>query len=318
MNIKDAYTLLGVPENISDSDLKKMYRELAKEKHPDKGGDQNEFESINEADELILDHRAHPEKYQTNPFQNPFVNIHDIFSNFGGGKRGVVNDISVDVSLSFEEAMLGAKRTIAYKHKVKCQDCNGEGGRKIANGCSSCDGFGRVVKNTGNMIFQQSCQKCFGRGTKKENCKKCNGETSISEDVSFEISLPSGIENGNNLRLEGYGNFAGRSPFGDEASAVIVRAKVLPHATMKKNGVDIVSTLDLSLLEALEGKSIEVETIKGKKSITIPPLSKNNDIIGIDGAGVSGTPGKHKVCLNVNYPMNTEDLKNYLKGNANV
>ena len=171
MKIQEAYQVLKVSETITDADLKKIYRDIAKAKHPDKGGDANEFKVVNEAYQLITDYRVNPQKYQQPA--NPFVDIQDFFQNISvqGARRRSDREVLIDLTISFEESILGVSREIEYEHRVKCGDCNGVGGKKLKNSCLSCDGFGRIISQNAGFLTHQTCQKCYGRGHRVRSSK---------------------------------------------------------------------------------------------------------------------------------------------------
>lgn len=319
MNINDAYQLLGVDSNCSDDKLKKKYRELAKSKHPDKGGDPEEFKKINEAHQFILNYRSNP------PVENNFNNFgsfSDFMSNMFNQQQfyydpNELQPIRLDVNLSFEESILGCSKSIEFNKKEKCSSCDGLGFKRIKNNCKECNGFGIIENNKGNMFFQTSCHKCYGRGTKQEMCKTCENNGFIILKKEGNIQIKPGAENSNILNISGAGNYTrinGMHYYTD----LSIEVHVAPSKEFTKEGLDVISNLDISLLDALQGKEVEVNTVYGKKKISIKPLSKNNEEIKIEKCGVKNTSGKHRVVLKVNYPENIDKLKEFLKGNENV
>jgi molecular chaperone DnaJ len=177
MTPQEAYKILDVSQDISDDDLKKKWKNLAKDYHPDLyKEDPNKFKQINEAYQLVKDYRANPNKYQPNMqggFWNTVVDLGDIFFNNGGdffNNGGDDEDrlpppkhIKITVEISFQESVLGCTKEVAYDRNLKCTLCQGSGGKKLGNGCDQCDGFGRKTINNKGMIFQTSCAKCFGK-----------------------------------------------------------------------------------------------------------------------------------------------------------
>ncbi|SRR5260221_4781441 len=326
MNIDEAYKILGVDKSISDADLKTKYRELAFKYHPDRytGEEANKLSQINEANTLIKDHRENPQKYQQPDFfgGQDFINIQDLFGQnpfgFGGGQT--VRNISpphLNVSVSFKEAILGENKEISYKRNIKCEPCNGEGFEKITNNCDKCNGFGTVVINSGRAIFSQQCGKCFGRNVKKISCNKCNGNCTITSDINGTVHIPAGTIDGSTLAVRGKGHFMGGGMFGETYTDLFIHVKVNKKIGLELIGNDVVSNINISLLEALKGTTKEVETIFGSKNIVIPSSSKNRDEISIPNCGVKTRNGTQRVIININYPLNSDKLIEFLSSENN-
>lgn len=328
MNIQEAYKTLEVQENISDADLKKSYKELARNFHPDLyKEDPNKFKTINEAYQLIKDYRENPAKYQPQSqqgFQGGFggFNMNDIFStlfqqNMEGDQGAQINfpPIKLNASLTFEESILGCNREFTYKKYKKCDDCEGKGLLRQSNGCKECNGFGRKVTKQGNSVYSSSCSKCMGRGVKSSKCTTCNGKCGIESDSKINITIPPGVQSDNVLRMSGMGSFAGESVFSQSAySDAFLIIEVKKDKELKLEDKDVVSNLNISLLEALEGvDERKVRTAYGEKPIKIPPLTKNADQVRLEGCGVRGTNGSQRVVINIQYPENIDTLINALK-----
>lgn len=324
LNIKEAYQVLEVPDNISDDDLKKKYKELAKIHHPDVSKDQDKFKKINEAYQLITDYRTNPDKYEPkiqpgNGFWGNVVDFGDIF--FGGSdffrntqeRHQTQKPVNLKINLSFHEAVLGCSKEIKYKRNLKCSACQGVGHKSISNGCDKCDGFGRSTNRNGGVIFQLQCPKCMGKGVKKNKCEKCNGKCSIEEDRSGNINIPAGSKDKDILRLIAEGNFSGQAIFGDAYTDVHIELSVESYKDLTLIGKDVHSNITISLLEALEGVTKEVETIYGNKEIKINSRSKHLDQIKIPRCGVQGTSGFHIVTINIEYPDDISNLIGVLK-----
>ncbi len=328
MDIKEAYATLEVSSDISDDELKKKYKELARTYHPDLyKGDDNKFKQINAAYQLIIDYKNHPEKYnpkmQGGGFWNNVVDLGEIFFNGGDFFRNVADDadriptpkhVEVVMNISFHECILGCTKEIVYDRNLKCSLCQGVGVKKTGNGCDKCDGFGRKTISNKGMIFQTSCDKCFGKNTKKDKCAACSGKKVLNEKRTGKINIPPGSDNNEILRLAGEGNFAGRHMLGDSYTDVMIHIKVEPYKNMLlKDKKNVYSELNISLLEALEGSTKEIETIYGNKEIILKPKSRHSDQIYIPDCGVKDTKGTHIVQLNVEYPNDISELINALK-----
>src|SRR5271165_971947 len=229
MNIQEAYNALEVKDNISDTDLKSIYKKLAKKYHPDVyKEDTTKFSKINEAYQLITDYRKNPEKYNP-PSRSPFggggfnINLNDIFG--GGFSRSQqvemnVPSIYLNTKISFKESVLGVEKELAYKKNIKCNGCDGKGKEAQSNGCNVCNGFGRIIEQQGNMHFTSGCNKCHGRDIKFKDCIKCKSKGALEVDVNAKINVPPG--NSTTLRIQGAGNFMGSGPFGDSYSDVFL------------------------------------------------------------------------------------------------
>jgi len=317
MDIKEAYSILGVDESISDEELKKKYKELAYKYHPDRNKDEpDKLKSINEAHQLIQNYKKHPEQYQQAAgfhnagFWGNFQDIGDVFFNATDffNKRPQISNINLSVDISFHEAVLGCSKEISYNRNIKCNSCKGAGHIKTGNGCTNCDGFGRTISSGNGMIIQSSCNKCFGRGVKQNKCNTCNSKGHIEEKRTGNINIASGTKNGEILRLISQGNFAGSGMLGDTYSDVFITVNVAPYQDMSLKDKDVHSTISISLLEALKGVDMEIETVYGKRDITIPPKSKHCDQIKIGGCGVKNSNGYHIVNLNLKYPEDTDAI----------
>lgn len=320
MKIEEAYKILEVSGDISDEELKKIYKDLARKYHPDRfKDDPNKFKVINEAYQLIVDYRANPEKYEPKMqpgagFWGNISNIGDIF--FGGGFTHHDEDdvrvphqhIKLNLTISFHQSILGCQKEIQYQRAIKCSLCQGIGHKKTGNGCDKCDGFGRVTTNNRGMIFQSGCAKCHGQGVKKNKCDKCNGQKTLNEERVGNINIPAGSKNAETLRLIGEGNFAGRHMLGEAYTDVYVELKVEPYKNLSIQDQNVCSELTLSLLDALTGTTKEIETVYGNREIIIPGKSKHTDQIKIPQCGVKGSTGSHIVKLNIEYPEDVTKL----------
>lgn len=325
MNIKECYDLLEVSPNISDDDLKKKYKELAKTYHPDIYKENpDKFKEINAAYQAVEEHRK-------NPFQRanisdetdfPFeFNINDVFSNFHGfsGHKGQqqnparkVNDISTNIEITFEESVLGVEKEIEVDREVKCDICSGKGIIITKNNCNHCDGFGHSTSKQGHMTFSTICGYCRGQNTGKEDCKNCNKKTFIPTKTTMKVKIPAGVQDTNIIQLRGAGHFAQSSMFGDAYSNIMINVGVKNETPLYLNGNDVMYNLNISLLEALEGCSKTVPSIKGDETIEISSGSKNKDEIILPNLGVK-LLGNEVVILNISYPENKEKLIGFLK-----
>jgi molecular chaperone DnaJ len=311
MNLKEAYSILELAEGTSPEEAKKKYRELTKKHHPDVNKDpgaEDKFKKINEAYQCVQNGKGNdrepPPSYGSgfNPFRQGTQNI-------------VLENIEVNLTISFKESILGCKKDIVYTRQSKCLPCEGSGHIRLNNGCQKCGGKGRITIQQRGSIFISTCPSCGGRnGT--ENCKACSGSGSIHADASVNVSIPGGIFNGQILRLQGMGNFAGTfMGLSDQYTDTYCHINVTPEAGLSLEGQDVVVSISISLLDALRGCQRSIKTIDGNQSIDIKPQSRNREEVIIPHKGVGGV-GNQRVILDVQYPTNVDKLVNILINEA--
>lgn len=300
MNLKEAHSILEVPVGTEPDAVKKKYRELTKKYHPDINKEKDadaKFKKINEAYQCIQNGKgSDPEPY------NPFGRAQTVYH---------VEHIKLSTVISFKESVFGCKKELKFTRTAKCNGCNGNGEVAVNNGCATCGGRGQSVVQNGNSIFIQTCQKCHGQaGTTP--CTKCDTNGSIQTEATVNVSIPGGVINNNILRLQGMGNYMGSFISFEQNSDVHLQITVTPEPGLSIKGSDVISFLELSLVEALEGCTKEVKTVNGNKKIDIAPLSRHHDEVKIPKLGVNQA-GAHKVILDVLYPKDTFKLIEMLK-----
>jgi molecular chaperone DnaJ len=301
MNLKEAYATLEIPQGTPPEEAKKKYRELTKKFHPDvnkEPGAEDKFKKINEAYQIIQSGKGtDPEDRYPQGNRSPFHRQQVI----------QLENVEVTTTISFKESILGCKKDIKYSRQTKCQNCEGNGEVRLNNGCKKCGGRGQVVNRQGHMVMVATCDECHGR-VSMNDCTVCSGQGTLNADVSVHVNVPAGIQNGNTLRLQGMGNFAGSfMGFADQYTDAFLHVTVTPEEGLHLEGRSVVSTLQISLLDALRGCKRTVKTIQGKKEIQIKPSSRNGDEVVIPHLGVAGA-GDHRVLLDVQYPKNTDKL----------
>jgi molecular chaperone DnaJ len=318
MNLQEAYNILEVQDNISDHELKSVYKKLAKQFHPDVyKSDKDKFKKINEAYQLITDYRKNPDKYNPHvrsPFQGGFnIDLNDLFNGFSRSQKNDINiqPINLNTKISFKESVLGVEKEVSYKKTIKCESCSGNGKEPQSNGCSLCNGFGRIIQQQGNMHYSTGCNKCHGQNVKLKDCLRCKSKGALEVDVNVKINIPPG--NSTTLRIQGAGNYSGSAGImGDLYSDVFFRVDVEPDPDLKLDGSDVVCNLQLPLIDALTGCSVNIRTIYDTRIIDIPAKSKNKDEIIINGCGIKQARGNQRVILDVDYG-DTEKLIEFLK-----
>lgn len=306
---RDYYEVLGVDKGADDATLKKAYRTLAKKYHPDMNPDNAEaeakFKEVNEAYEVLSDSekRAKYDQFGHAAFDpsagggyggggfggfGDFGDIGDIFGSFFGGgfggfgggsqqrRNGPVrgDDISVRVTISFEEAAFGVKKDITYNRIQKCDTCKGSGAAEGTHPetCSACGGSGqrRVTQRIGGMAFQSTttCDKCRGTGKIiKDPCTNCRGTGYVKISKKLGVTIPAGIDDGERIALRGQGS-EGRN--GGPAGDLIIVVNVRPHAMFERSGNNIYCEIPITVAEATLGAEIEVPTLEGDVKYTIP------------------------------------------------
>ncbi|MDO4459931.1 MAG: molecular chaperone DnaJ [Clostridia bacterium] len=327
---RDYYEVLGVQKSASDDEIKKAYRKLAKQYHPDlHPGDKDceeHFKEVNEAYEVLSD-KDKKQRYDQFGFAgvdpnfgggaggNPWgsagggFDFNDIFDSFfgggfGGGRRANPNaprrgsDCEANVTISFEEAAKGCKKNVTYQQIETCTDCGGSGAEKGTSPktCPNCGGSGRISINQrtpfGVMQSQQNCDHCNGTGKIIEHkCPTCDGHGRIRHPKTIEISIPAGIDDGNVLNVGGKGNAGiNNGPNGDLHVYVTVR----PHAIFERRGNDIHIDLPLTFTQAALGCDVEVPTLDGKVSYHVHEGTQPNDTFRLKGKGIPNIHGYGK------------------------
>src|SRR5713101_6045777 len=268
MNKQEAYSILGIPSTSTPEEAKKRYRDLSKTLHPDvcKEPDAElRFKKINEAYDIVSGKSVNHQPQQSH-YRNPF----------GRQTNNQPANIDVSISVSFKESVLGVKKDIKFNRQAKCNNCNGNGEYQINNGCDKCNGRGQITTRQGNMIFTRTCDKCHGR-TQSEHCVDCNGSGLLDVETSVNVAIPGGIQDNNILRLGGMGNYVGSWVLGDQHTDAHLRVNVMPEQGLSIDGMNVVSHINISLIEALSGCQKNIRTIDGDQQINIAPMSKNKE-----------------------------------------
>lgn len=290
MNTETYYTILGVSETATQDEIKKAYRNLAKENHPDKGGDEEVFKKISTAYDVIGDEekRKQYDIERSNPFAGMGGRFSDLYNDaFNQGRRKHTTNINLEVDVV--DTYLSIKKDIEYTRHVSCEPCSGSGGDRTV--CVSCGGSGQVIKQFGNGMFTQivamPCDGCGGKGFKLTNpCKSCHGTGSKKEKNKIEIKIPHGIDDGQFFRLKDLGDFKN-----DQYGDLIVRVHLVNNQNFEKFGPNLVYNKFFNL-EELQGESFTIPHPDGEIKITLPknidtskPLRIKNKGFKNDGGG---------------------------------
>ena len=338
---RDYYEVLGVSRDADDASIKKAYRTLAKKYHPDMNPGNSEaeakFKEVNEAYAVLSDSekKAQYDQFGHAAFEpgagaggagfggfSDFGDIGDIFGSFFGGGFGGSSarranaptrgeDVSVRVTISFEDAVFGTKKDVSFNKIQKCPDCSGSGAAKgtSAETCSTCGGSGqrRITQRLGGMAFQSTttCDKCRGTGKIiKSPCQNCRGTGSIKINKKLSVSIPAGIDDGERIALRSQG-CDGRN--GGPAGDLIITVYVKPHNIFERDGYNLYCEVPITVAEATLGAEIDVPTLEGNQKFTIPEGTQAGTRFTLRGKGVpyvnnSGKRGDIIFTVNIEIP----------------
>ena len=317
---RDYYEVLGLSKGASDDEIKKAYRRLAKQYHPDLNpGDQEaekHFKEVNEAYEVLsdADKRARYDQYGfagVDPnygagdgfggfggFGGMDFDLGSIFDNFfgGGGSTRRANapvkgeNVGAEVTLTFEEAAFGVTRDVTVGRVENCPTCGGSGAAEgtQAETCSECRGTGsvRVVRQTAFGTMQQTgvCRKCGGTGKIiKTPCNTCKGKGKVRKNKKVSVKIPAGVDDGQTVRVRGEGS-AGSN--GGPAGDLLVSVNVKPHAIFTREGANVLCEMPITFAQAALGAEIEVPTLDGKVRYTVPEGTQSGTVFRLKGKGI--------------------------------
>jgi molecular chaperone DnaJ len=310
----DFYELLGVAPNATDDEIKRAYRSLARELHPDaNGGDpaaEEQFKEVSAAYEVLRDPERR-RRYDTFGDEGRgtgaggdafgFGDLFDAFfsGGFGGGGRSGPprgQDAETTVQLDLVDAAFGVTTTVGLDLPGPCDRCEGTGGEPgtHAERCPECGGSGEVrqVRKSilGQLVTAAPCFRCEGSGQVVPNpCTQCRGDGRIRTHREIEVEVPAGIDDGQRLRLPGRGPAA---PRGGAAGDLYVLVRVRPHPTLERHGVDLVHRRTIAMTQAALGASFELDTLDGDELITVEPGTQPGHLLRLRGRGVSVLNGR--------------------------
>lgn len=353
---RDYYEILGVSRDTDKEDLKSAYRRLARKYHPDvnkEPGAEERFKEINRAYEVLSEPetRARYDRFGEQGvsgagaagFQDfgdmgGFADIFEsIFSGFAGGagqsqrrRSGPVrgDDLRLDLKLDFQEAVFGGEKEIRISHLETCDVCTGSGAKPGTRPrtCSTCSGSGQVRRVTrtpfGSFTQVSTCPTCNGQGMVVEDkCDACEGKGANQVTKKLKITIPAGVDNGTRLRISNEGDAGMR---GGAPGDLYVYLFVNEDEQFQRDGINVLSEIKVSYLQAILGCRLEVETVDGPVEMIIPPGTQPNTVMKLENRGVPrlGNPvsrGDHMITILIDIPTKvTPDERELLEKLAKI
>ncbi len=329
--VRDYYEILEVQRGASDEDLKKAFRRLAMEHHPDRNGgcadSETRFKELNEAYSVLSDpnKRAAYDRFGHAGVNGmgggggaQFNDIHDIFNEvfgsafsdmFGGGggggrrpqgpRRG--QDLRYDLEITLEQAYAGSNARITVPASLNCEVCSGSGCKPGTHptGCTTCNGQGRVRATQGFFAIERTCPRCGGSGRMVlDPCSGCHGAGQVRKERTMEVAIPPGVDDGARIRLEGEGDAGfGGGPRGD----LYIFLSVRPHELFERDGLDLLCTVPVPMCTAALGGEIEAPCLMGaaadddcRLTVNIPDGTQTGHKVRIKGRGMPSLRGRQR------------------------
>ena len=336
---RDCYKILEVPRNASEEDIRKSFRKLAMEWHPDKNKDpdaEKKFKEINAAYQILSDQEKR-DKYdrygyegligdtgsqgfsEKQGFGEIFDSFFGGFDSRGGSKTRAGGDIYKDVTLTFQEAALGVEKDLEMVRSEPCRRCNGarsEPGTE-AGGCSNCRGTGQVRRSSqslfGQFVQVTTCNVCKGEGKViTEPCNQCKGSGSESHKRTVKVRIPAGIEDGTQIRLNDQGDYGyGNRPLG----SLYLNVGVSPHSFFERQEDHLVIEFPVTFAQAAIGDELKIPTLNGAESLKLPAGTQSGTVLNLRGKGIAnmhtGRMGNLLVVIRVQTPqqLNSQSKK---------
>jgi molecular chaperone DnaJ len=332
---RDYYELLGVSRTATEAEIKKAFRGLARQLHPDVSEDPDaeaRFKEVVEAYEVL----SSPERRELydrfghtglrsrgfEPTSFDFGTLGDLFSAFFGddlfgGRPGAARgaDIAAEIVVELADAARGTTRDVSLRVAITCATCGGNGAEPGTQPvtCPACGGAGRVqqVSNTvfGQFVRAQTCPRCEGSGHVVEHpCTTCGGNGRVVQERTLEVEIPPGIHDGQRIRLGGEGH-AGE--LGGRAGDLYVQVRVRSDRRFVREGNDLISQVDLTVTQAALGTTVTVPTIDGDLELEFEPGTQPGQVRVIRGAGMPVLQGRgrgdHRLLVNVTVPRRLTD-----------
>jgi molecular chaperone DnaJ len=312
---QDYYEILGVPRGASAEDMKKAYRKLAMQYHPDRNPNnptaEHKFKELNEAYDVLKDDqkRGAYDRYGHAAFENGGAGaagaggfgfeggLGDIFEQmFGGGRRGgggggqqTGADLRAAAEIDLVDAFRGTKANVKIATRVTCDACTGSGSadkNASADTCGTCGGAGRVRAQQGFFLVERTCPTCAGAGRIVRNpCRVCGGAGTVPREKTLSVQIPAGVEDGTRIRLSGEGEAGGR---GAQPGDLYVHVAIRPHPIFQRDGANIFCRVPLRMTQAALGGEIEVPTIDGSAAkVKIPAGTQTGEQFRLRTKGFS-------------------------------
>lgn len=333
----DYYELLEVSKQATADEIKRAYRQRARESHPDANPGDAQAEARFKEVALAYETLSDPQRRQQydmfgeagaqggSPFGGGGLgDVFDMFFNgsspFGGGQRGPSgpprgSDLEATISLNFEEAIFGCEAPVSVRTAVTCEDCDGSGADADSgpSTCPDCGGAGQVrrVRQSilGQMVTAGPCGRCSGFGTIIENpCSPCSGEGRIIQEETYKVDVPAGVDNGATLRLPGRGAVGPRQ---GGSGDLYVHLRVSGHARFERLDNDLVCDVNVSFAQAALGAQLPLETLEGDEVVPVEPGTQSGSVVRFRGKGVPHLRGRGRgdllVRLLVQTPHNLND-----------
>ncbi len=347
---RDYYEILGITKGASETEVKKAFRKLARKFHPDVNpGDkaaEQKFKEINEAYEVLSDPKK---KQQYDQFGHAAFDqgfgqgagpgqgfegfaggteffgsrgFEDIFGNIFGDRRprgpSKGEDLTYAVEVDLEDAIFGKTMQVDLKRDVTCATCGGSGAQPGTSRrtCPTCKGSGRVSRGGGFMQIAQPCPTCHGEGSINPNpCLICGGQGVLPKSERINVKIPPGVDNGSKVRMAGLG---GPGEKGGPAGDVYIVTKVRPHPHFERRGDNLYSEAPVTVKEAALGEKIEIPTVDGMVSLSLPAGVQTGQQLKLRGKGVphfgGGGVGDHYVTIRVVTPTGLSERGKELLG----
>lgn len=318
---RDYYEILGVAKDAEADVIKKAYRKLAMQFHPDKNPDNPEaeekFKEAAEAYDVLsdADKRARYDRFGHAGLSgggggnHGFHNVDDIFSQFGdifgdffggqqqqrrqtGPRRGA--DLRYITEIDLKDVVSGLEKEIEFDAEVACDECKGSGAEKgsVPTTCPTCKGQGQVVRSQGFFTMASTCPTCQGRGTVIKNpCRKCRGAGRTQQSRRIRISIPPGVDSGTRLRVTGEGE---GGHLGGPAGDLYVEIRVRPSDMFERRGEDLFGEFSVPYVQVLLGAEVDAPTVTGKAKVKVPRGTKPGDRIKLTGEGLPSLRGRRR------------------------
>lgn len=331
MSRRDFYEVLGIAADADDRQIKRAYRQLAMQHHPDRNPDDPKAEALfKEAAEAyeVLSDKERRQIYDVFGHDGldggryasgaGFSSVEDIFAQFSdifgdvfgfatskpeGPQRG--RDTRYPLELTFEEAVFGTKKSFTLERVAECVDCDGTGAEIESDlqTCPKCHGSGQVTHREGFFAVSSTCPKCRGRGSVMDTpCVTCKGSGEKRTLREITVRIPAGVDQGTRLRVRGEGE---PGTLGGERGDLIVALQVQPSPHFRREGRDLHHTATLSFVRAALGCELEIPTLDGTTTLEIEAGSQHGDVLTLEGLGVQHVSGRSSGDLHVHLELET-------------